>query len=165
MKRLLLLSALFILACTSDTKKSNESWLFVHTAENAQVTNSTTIMIPLTRDVFAFTDRPYRKHLYLNGKQYASLWSTDGTNSFKTDPPNAVLTWVDKDEVKELEVIITNTNFNEGYIIYSIKENSEMVVDTIKNVSFFVDQVRNPNVLEKQVTDPVFWDNGSANVY
>lgn len=24
---------------------------------------------------------------------------------------------------------------------------------------------RNPNVVQKQVTDPVFWDNGSANVY
>ena len=138
-KKLFLLSGFLVFACTSDTKKSDKSWLFVHTAENAQVINSTAIIMPLTRDIFAFTDRPYRKHLYLNGKQYASLWSTDGTNSFKTDPPNAVLTWVDKDEVKELEVIITNTNFNEGYIIYSIKENSEMVVDTIKNVSLFVD--------------------------
>ncbi|CAI8429328.1 MAG: Uncharacterised protein [Flavobacterium sp. SCGC AAA160-P02] len=139
MKKLLLLSVFLIFACTSDTKKSDESWLFVHTAKNAQVTNNTTIIMPLTRDIFAFTDRPYRKHLYLNGKQYASLWSTDETNSFKTDPPNAVLTWVDKDEVKEIEVIITNTSFNEGNLTYSIKENSGIVVNKIENVSLFVD--------------------------
>ena len=137
----LLLSTLFIIACTSETKTSDESWLLVHTAENAQVTNSTTIIMPLTSDVFAFTDRPYRKHLYLNGKQFASLWSTDETNGFKKDPPNAVLTWVDKGEVKKLEVIIINTSFNEGNITYSIKENSEIVFDTIKYVSLFIDGV------------------------
>ena len=26
-------------------------------------------------------------------------------------------------------------------------------------------ETRNPNVTQKQITDPVFWDNGSANVY
>ena len=34
--------------CSSDTKKSNESWLFVHTADNAQVTNTTIVLKPNT---------------------------------------------------------------------------------------------------------------------
>lgn len=97
------------------------------------------MIIPLTRDIFAFTDRPYRKHLYLNGKQYASLWSANENSSFKTDPPNAVLTWVDGDQVKELEVIITNTTFNDGNLTYVIKDNSGIVFGNIENVSLFVD--------------------------
>ena len=81
MKKLIyLFLALLIFACSSDTKKSNESWLFVHTADNAQVTN-TTIVMPMTNDIFSFTDRPYRKHLYMNGTQYASLWSNEETNN------------------------------------------------------------------------------------
>ncbi len=139
MKKLLLLSTLFLFAFTSDTKKSEKSFLFVHTAENAQVTNSTTIIMPLKRDIFAFTDRPLREHLYLNGKQYASLWSYNKANSFKTDPPNAVLTWVDGDVIKELEVIITNTTYDGANITYTIKDNLGINVGKIENVSLFVD--------------------------
>jgi hypothetical protein len=129
---------LLIFACSSDTKKSNESWLFVHTADNAQVTN-TTIVMPMTNDIFAFTDRPYRKHLYMNGTQYASLWSNDETNSFYTDPPNAVLTWVDGDEVKEVEVVITDADFDGDNIIYTIENSNLTDNQSFEDVSLFVD--------------------------
>ena len=129
---------LLIFACSSDTKKSNESWLFVHTADNAQVTN-TTIVMPMTNDIFAFTDRPYRKHLYMNGKNFASLWSNDETNSFYTDPPNAVLTWVDGDEVKEVEVVITDADFDGDNIIYTIENSNLTDNQSFEDVSLFVD--------------------------
>jgi hypothetical protein len=57
--------------------------------------------MPVTRDIFAFTDRPYRKHAYMTGEQFTSLWAKAGNNGFKTDPPNAVLTWVEGEDVKE----------------------------------------------------------------
>jgi hypothetical protein len=81
--------------------KLAEEWLFVHTADEAQVINNTTIVMPVTRDIFAFTDRPYRKHAYMTGEQFTSLWAKAGNNGFKTDPPNAVLTWVEGEDVKE----------------------------------------------------------------
>ena len=144
MKKLLyLFLTVLIVGCSSDTKKSNESWLFVHTADNAQVT-TTTIVMPMTNDIFAFTDRPYRKHLYMNGKQYASLWSNDETNSFYTDPPNAVLTWMDGDGVEEVEVVITDADFDGVNIIYTINDTSGIITDNIENVSLFVDGVRTP---------------------
>ena len=65
-KGIYLFLALLIVAC-SDTKKSNESWLLFHTANNAQMTN-TNIVMPMTNEIFAFTDKPYRKHAYMNGK-------------------------------------------------------------------------------------------------
>ena len=30
--------------------------------------------MPVTNDIFAFSDRPYRDYVYLNGEEYASLW-------------------------------------------------------------------------------------------
>ena len=128
--------------CSSDTKKSNESWLFVHTADNAQVTN-TTIVMPMTNDIFSFTDRPYRKHLYMNGTQYASLWSNEETNSFYTDPPNAVLTWVDGDEVKEVEVVITDADFDGDNIIYTVENSNLTANQSFEDVSLFVDSLIN----------------------
>jgi hypothetical protein len=118
--------------------KPAEEWLFVHTADEAQVTNNTTIVMPVTRDIFAFTDRPYRKHAYMTGQQFASLWAKAGSNSFKTDPPNAVLTWVEGEDVKEAEVVITGASIDGNSITYTTNSHPN-TVGTIKSVSMFVD--------------------------
>jgi len=123
--------------------KPAEEWLFVHTADEAQVTNNTTIVMPVTRDIFAFTDRPYRKHAYMTGQQFASLWADSGSNSFKTDPPNAVLTWVEGEDVKEAEVVITGASIDGNSITYTTNSHPN-TVGTIKSVSVFVDDAAKP---------------------
>jgi hypothetical protein len=119
--------------------KPAEEWLFVHTAQEAQVINTTTIVIPVTRDIFAFTDRPYRKHGYMTGEQFASLWADSGSDSFKADPPNAVLTWVDGEDVKEAELVITGASFDGDSITYTRKHPATVQFSNLKGVSLFVD--------------------------
>jgi len=80
--------------------------LFVHTAETAEMTSATTLVMPVTRDIFAFTDRPNRMHGYLNAHEFVSLWDEGEGDTFKADPPNAVLTWVNGDDVHEAELLI-----------------------------------------------------------
>ena len=132
---------LSLMACTFTfaEDKPAEEWLFVHTAEEAQVTNNTTIVMPVTRDIFAFTDRPYRKHAYMTGEQFASLW--DEGASFKTDPPNAVLTWIDGEDVKEAEVVITGASFDGNSITYNRKYSAIVPFGKLNSVSLFVDSV------------------------
>jgi hypothetical protein len=131
---------LSLMACTFAfaEDKPAEEWLFVHTAEEAQVINNTTIVLPVKRDIFAFTDRPYRKHAYMTGEQFASLWAKAGNNGFKTDPPNAVLTWVEGKDVKEAELVITGASFDGDSITYTTNSHRN-TVGTIKSVSVFVD--------------------------
>jgi hypothetical protein len=145
MKRLITTFNIFLLAALSSSfafaeghSQPKEEWLFVHTADEAQVTNNTTIVMPVTRDVFAFTDRPYRKHAYMTGEQFASLWAEADSASFKADPANAVLTWVDGEDVKEAEVVITSASFDGNSITYTINSHRN-TVGTIKSVSLFVD--------------------------
>ena len=135
---------LSLMACafTFAEDKPAEEWLFVHTGEEAQVTNNTTIVMPVTRDIFAFTDRPYRKHAYMTGQQFASLWADSGSDSFKTDPPNAVLTWVEAEDVKEAEVVITGASFDGNSITYNRKYSAIVPVGTLNSVSLFVDTSR-----------------------
>jgi hypothetical protein len=123
----------------AEDKPAQEEWLFVHTAEEAQVTNNTTIVMPVTRDIFAFTDRPYRKHAYITGDQFASLWAKAGSNSFKADPPNAVLTWVEGEDVKEAEVVITGASIDGNSITYTRKYSATIPDGTLESVSLFVD--------------------------
>ena len=134
----IIILSLFVSTFAFAEDKPAEEWLFVHTGEEAQVTNNTTIVMPVTRDIFAFTDRPYRKHAYITAEVFASLWAKAGSNSFKTDPPNAVLTWVDGEDVKEAEVVITGAQVAGGSITYTTNTLSN-TVGTLKTVSLFVD--------------------------
>ena len=117
--------------------KPKEEWLFVHTAQEAQATSSTLVM-PISRDIFAFTDRPYRKHIYLTGDKFTSLWSDSSSDSFKVNPPNAVLTWIEEGVIKEVEVVIANVSSDGKNITYTLKYNQTLNAE-LKDVSIFVD--------------------------
>ena len=139
--------ALLIVACTTDDNNNvdnsntlEKEWLYTHTALEATATSSTTIVMPFTEDIFAFTDRPNREHKYISGDEFASYWNDyDDENSFKLDPPNAVLTWVDADGVSEVEVVITDANFDGNNVIYTIENTTITANQSFEDVSLFVD--------------------------
>ena len=133
-------------AIAEDAAKPAE-WLFVHTAETAEMTSATTLVMPVTRDIFAFTDRPNRMHGYLNAHEFVSLWAEGEGDTFKADPPNAVLTWVDGDEMKEAELLILSaeTVSHGREIAYEVKlEAGDEVSGTLGATSFFIDPLIQP---------------------
>ena len=131
----------FTSAIAEDVKPAE--WLFVHTAQTAEMTSDTTLVMPVTRDIFAFTDRPNRMHGYLNAHGFVSLWDKGEGDTFKADPPNAVLTWVDGDgEMKEAELLILSAEtVGPGReISYEVKlEAGDMPAGKIGTASFFID--------------------------
>ena len=144
MKKLLYLfvvTSIFLSSCSKNCPipEAQEEWLFVHTAESAKILNATTIVMPLADDIFAFTDRPYRKSYHMTGRHYADLWTHKGENCFQDDPPNAVLTWVDGGESKEIEVVITHAVLDSTTITYTIWDDSGIITEDIVHPSLFVD--------------------------
>ena len=133
----------FSTSAIADDAKPAE-WLFVHTAQTAEMTSDTTLVMPVTRDIFAFTDRPNRMHGYMNAHEFVTLWDEGKGDTFKADPPNAVLTWVDGDEMKEVELLIISaeTVSNGRGISYEVKlEAGDSPEGNIGFASFFVDAV------------------------
>ena len=127
-------------AIAEDAKPAE--WLFVHTAQTAEMTSATTLVMPVTRDIFAFTDRPNRMHGYLNAHEFVSLWDEGEGDTFKADPPNAVLTWVDGDEMKEAELLILSaeTVSHGREIAYEVKlEAGQAPAGKVGSASLFVD--------------------------
>ena len=126
------------------TNSSQPEWLYVQTAATAQMTSDTVLEMPFTRDVFGFTDRPYRRQAYLTAFEFASLWTGEGANSFSADAPNAVLTWQVGEEQREAEVIINNaTVYSDGVqesLVYEVTvETGQMPDAQMSSVSLFVD--------------------------
>ena len=140
-----LIMGLFIssLAIAEDAKPAK--WLFVHTAEIAEITSATTLIMPATREIFAFTDRPNRQYAYMNAQEYALLWDKGEGDTFKSDPPNAVLTWVDGDEAKEAEVVIMHVSVSENgrMLLYTLDVKvGSLAIGMINYPSLFVDDDR-----------------------
>ena len=127
---------------------SAPEWLFVHTAATAELVSTTTLVVPFQQDVFAFTDRPYRRHAYLNATQFVSLWNDAGSDSFIADPPNAVLTWADSGVVKEAEVELLDAKLiGDGKSIqytttWPLSRYHIPYGTALKNVSFFIDDCK-----------------------
>ena len=140
-------------AIAEDAKPAE--WLFVHTAQTAEMTSATTLVMPATRDIFAFTDRPNRMHGYMNAHELVSLWDEGEGDTFKADPPNAVLTWVDGDEMKEAELLIISaeTVSHGREIAYEVKlEAGQAPVGKIFSPSFFIDSLAPPMCIADAAT-------------
>ena len=60
-----------------------------------------------TSNVIYFTDRPDRESGHMSVKKFKSIW-TKGINSFKSDPPNATLSVIEKG--KDSNSIMTISN-------------------------------------------------------
>ena len=144
MKKLIyLFLTVLIVACTTDDNNNVDDtqaeWLYVHTAIEANATNSKTLVMPVTNDIFAFTDRPDREHKYISAEEFVSYWSEDATNSFQFDPPNAVFTSVSDDVVAEVEVVIIGASTDGDNITYTIQNPKLTENATFQDVSLFVD--------------------------
>ena len=51
-------------------------------------------------------------HGYTNAHEFASLWDEGEGDTFRADPPNAVLSSINGDEVKEAKVLITQAKIS-----------------------------------------------------
>ena len=142
LKPLALIASLLLTTSAFAEEAKPAEWLFVHTSPTAQMTSETTLVMPVTREIFAFTDRPNRKHGYLTAHAFVSLWDEAEGDTFKVDPPNAVLTWIDGDKVHEAEVVITDASVlaHGRAISFEVKlEAGEAPSNQMQRVSIFVD--------------------------
>ena len=142
LKPFTLIASLLLTTSAFAEEAKPAEWLFVHTSPTAQMTSETTLVMPVTREIFAFTDRPNRKHGYLTAHAFVSLWDEAEGDTFKVDPPNAVLTWIVGDKVHEAEVVITDASVlaHGRAISFEVKlEAGEAPSNQMQRVSIFVD--------------------------
>lgn len=121
------------MAADADAAMTDASLLYAFEGKNVKVKavpgkNGTfTVTMPLRGPkqlVTWFTDRPIRGAGHLPMDQFVSLWAKDGTDTFKTDPPNVALSFGNKVAVATMTdpTLITN------------KDGSTSLVSTMKLV-------------------------------
>ena len=131
-------------ATTKESEKTCEA-LFVHNAKSSVMDGNTLIMKNFSPTVVFFCDRPVRMAGNLTVQEFLDSVST-GTDSFKDNPPNAVLSVMDGDEIVDIVVKLTKKPQIVGdYMIYKDVQIIEgEPVKTAGISSLFIDVIGRP---------------------
>ena len=80
-----------------------------------------TLRINGAPNVIYFSDRPVRKAGHMGISKFVEMWDI-GDESFKVDPPNAVLSILNKDSSQNAVVELKNVKEKEGVLYFKVSE-------------------------------------------
>ncbi len=131
-----------ILAEQLETEES----MFVQTAEGIDSDGQTLTLRGITPSTLYFSDRPKRVVGHMSTADFVDLWAV-GDNSFETDPPNAVLAFLesDADAPDDAVVVLKAPNLDgAGALSYSIEVLDGTVPAKTGPVTLFIDPFGRP---------------------
>jgi hypothetical protein len=131
-----------ILAEQLETEES----MFVQTAEGVDSDGSTLTLRGITPSTLYFSDRPQRVVGHMATNDFVDLWAI-GDNSFETDPPNAVLSFLESgaNVPDDAVIVLKEPNLDgKGDLSYSIDVLDGAVPTHTGPVTLFIDPFGRP---------------------
>jgi hypothetical protein len=122
-----------------------EESMFVQTAQGVISEDGTLTLRGVTPSTLYFSDRPMRVVGQMKTADFVGLWG-EGDNSFETDPPNAVLSFLEPgDDVPEdAVVVIKDPRLENSHLTYSIEVLEGTVPAQAGAVTLFIDPFGRP---------------------
>jgi hypothetical protein len=130
-----------ILAEQLETEES----MFVQTAQGIDSDGKALTLRGITPSTLYFSDRPERVVGHMTTADFVDLWAI-GDNSFETDPPNAVLAFLEPgaDAPDDAVVVIKEPQLSNGDLSYSIEVLEGTVPAHGGPVTLFIDPFGRP---------------------
>ena len=122
-----------------------EESMFVQTAQGITIDGDTLILQGITPSTLYFSDRPQRVVGHMATTDFVDLWG-EGENSFETDPPNAVLAFLEpgEDTPADAVVVIRQPRLSDGRLSYSIEVLEGVLPERSGPVTLFIDPFGRP---------------------
>jgi hypothetical protein len=123
-----------------------EESMFVQTAESIDSDGDTLTLRGITPSTLYFSDRPQRVVGHMTTADFVDLWAI-GDNSFESDPPNAVLSFLEAggDVPDDAVVVIKEPNLDgAGDLSYSIDVLEGTIPAHTGPVTLFIDPFGRP---------------------
>ena len=119
--------------------------MFVQTAKSMTTDGASITLHGLTPHTIFFADRPQRVVGHLTSQQFVDEWDV-GDNSFADDPPNAVISFLEKgDQAPEDAVIVINEPRLSGdQLTYSMEVLEGTVPPSGELCTMFIDPFGRP---------------------
>jgi len=131
-----------ILAEQLETEQS----MFVQTAQGIDSDGGTLTLRGITPSTLYFSDRPERVTGHMTTADFVDLWAI-GDNSFETDPPNAVLAFLEPgaDVPDDVVIVLKEPNLDgAGNLTYAIEALEGTVPAHTGPVTLFIDPFGRP---------------------
>ena len=125
--------------------------MFVQTARGATAAEGTLTLHGLGPSTLYFSDRPQRVVGHMTNDEFIGLWSIDNDgaehgNGFASDPPNAVLSFVDTggDRPSDCVVVLTEPHADGDSVRYGIEVLEGAVPSATGACTLFIDPLGRP---------------------
>jgi len=130
---------------TATEQLETEEAMFVQTAQGIESADGTLTLRGITPSTLYFSDRPERVVGQMATSDFVDLWGA-GENSFESDPPNAVLSFLEPggDVPEDAVVVLTEPQLNDGELSYSIDVLEGAVPAYTGPVTLFIDPFGRP---------------------
>jgi len=90
-----------------------------------------------------FSDRPDRVTAHVPTSEFVAGWG-DGDDSFSSNPPNAVLSSFDADEVNDVVVVLSDPKLDGTNLSYEVTITDGELAATSAESSLFIDMIGRP---------------------
>jgi len=122
-----------------------EQSMFVQTAQGVTSDGKTLTLTGVTPSTLYFSDRPQRVVGHMATSDFVDLWG-EGANSFKEDPPNAVLAFLQPgdDAPEDAVMVIREPRLEDGQLSYAIEPLEGDVPAQSGPITLFIDPFGRP---------------------
>ncbi|MGO8859248.1 MAG: hypothetical protein ACLQRH_00540 [Acidimicrobiales bacterium] len=119
--------------------------MFVQVAKGSKSSDGALTLTGVSPSTLYFSDRPERVVGHMTNQQFVEGWSL-GENSFASDPPNAVLSYVDPgdDRPEDCVVVLRDPKVDSDSIRYSIDLLEGSVPESSGACTLFIDPLGRP---------------------
>ena len=130
---------------TLSEQLENDEAMFVQTAQGIDSAGGTLALRGVTPSTLYFSDRPQRVVGHMTTVDFVDLWAA-GDNSFETDPPNAVLSFLvpGADVPEDVVIVIKEPKLTNGDLSYSIEVLEGEMPTNAGPVTLFIDPFGRP---------------------
>jgi hypothetical protein len=117
----------------------NTGYLFVISGTSGSL-DGYTLTLNGVPNVIYFSDRPARKAGHLSLEKFVELWNK-GSDSFKADPPNAILSVFKKDGEKNVVVKLYSVEHKNGSLHFKVVDLEGNITGHFNTGTLFIDTI------------------------
>jgi hypothetical protein len=127
-----------------ETASTDEvDYLFVHSADGAVLKDAELRLKGINPTTLFFSDRPDRIVGHMSNEEFIRMW-TRGEDSFESNPPNAVLSILDAEDLEEIVVVLTAPRLESNDLVYNIRVLEGSTSASGGATSLFIDVIGRP---------------------
>jgi hypothetical protein len=118
-------------------------YMFAQTATGVVVADGRVTLTGVSPTTLFFSDRPYRLTGHITTEEFVGGWG-EGSDSFATDPPNALLSLFETEYVNDVVVVLSDPVASNGDLSYAVQVTDGELVPSTGPVSLFIDMIGRP---------------------